>query len=693
MKELHARPRVAELLVFAETAQHGREPVVRDVARTRRVSRWTGSALTGAEALGYRGAMSSPESAVAAPYGKGAGRVVPLLLACGVLFTGPFLALAAGGHGGLAHAAWRRFVQGGNGQYLILLLILGLFPVIAVLGIVSPRTGRLPLAGLLAVALAPFGVAQLAAVSALAMTVRAVSGLSIDPSQIGRIVAEGVSELSGLLIFGGTASACAAWAVAVAVAMASGRRGGARWIRAGIGVGAAIVAAGARVVFRVPFGALDVVVLVGLVAAGLLAALSTPSGEALSGEESTRAWRSLALVACAATTGVVLMDRAAHAVAVATVVDLVMPDHLDALQRGAILAAGAADLQKAPMVALVDALGAFLCFLPGLLAVPPGAWKPTRSGAVVAVAGVLVATAATLLGVRTAAGFDAAGARFKALDVPDLTLPVAPVASDGPPPDAAHVLVVRRDGRVDASAVGSFRTYGSPGIAVLADATVPFDAWMTATTAAFAPYDCQSGCWGAFVTAPEKRPDRAAAGPFAGLIGTELVAFYAELRIPRAPPPPPPSSGPPPTAKQGALRQAAEAGMAGLLGGLGGPVIAVIDDGADARLLAVTSGATFGRLPGAEVVRAPLGLDPTAQAERLRVLAALHRQYPKAVRFLLAPGPTADVGRVVALLAALGVLRVPTTHSSEPPNVTHPLDVTLTRERDGLLAAAAAPLP
>lgn len=631
--------------------------------------------------------MSSPESAVAPPPGRGAGRVVLLLVACAVLFTGPFLALAAGAHGELAHAAWSRVRNGGSGMWLIVLLVLGLFPVIAVLGIVSPRSGRLPLGGLLAVALAPFGVGLLAALAALGMTLGAVSGLSVDPSQRGRIVAEGVSELSGLLLFGGTASACAAWAVAAAVATSAGRRGGARWVSAGIGVGAAVVAAGARVIFRVPLGVLDLSVLVGLLAAGLLAALSTPSGDAPSDEEATRAWRSLALVASAATVGVVLMDRAAYALAVATLVGLVGSVQLDALQRAAILAAGAADLQKAPLVALLDALGAFLCFLPGLLPVPMGARKPTASGALVAGALVVVVGAAGLLGVRTAAAFSAVGASFKALDQPGLALPVAPPGSDCGAPDPQHLLVVRADGRVDSSAVEAGALYGDQAVAVLADATVPFAAWMNATTGA-AP--CRSGCSVDLIAAPVKRADPAAAGPFAGLVGTDLVAFRATLRGPT--PPPPPSSGPPPTAKQAALREAAEHAL-GDLTGQAGPLLAVIDDGADARLLAVTGGPAPRRLPGAEVVRLPLGLDAGAQAERLRVLTAVHRQYPKAGRFLVAPGPTADVGRVVALLAALRVLRLPTTKPYESPDVKHPIEVALTRERDGLVAAAAAPAP
>lgn len=147
-------------------------------------------------------------------------RLWPLTIVVGLVALAatvmPLGLLVVAGHG--ASGAWRLFRNGGWPMWLILFSEVVAPVAIAVLGAFVMRGKRVP-AGLVFVAAAmPFAVALLGAWVGQRTTIGAISGVSVDPEQKARILAEGVAETMSNDVFGGFVACGAAIAATLAAA-------------------------------------------------------------------------------------------------------------------------------------------------------------------------------------------------------------------------------------------------------------------------------------------------------------------------------------------------------------------------------------------------------------------------------------------------------------------------------------------
>jgi hypothetical protein len=211
--------------------------------------------------------------------------VIPLILAhvavVGPVVIMPVLFLGMGSRSFRPQMIYEHFKEGGWGMWGITALLPFIALAILVLGIFMIRGKRIPGAIPFFIALGPYPVALLGALAGEHTIMGAISGASVDASQKGRILGEGMSELSNLFVYGGAAAAFASYAAAMGAILAlftidpaplAPAPKSAGWIIAmPAGLVAAILAGVLRAALHISPTGLDFLVLFGMLTIGLLA--------------------------------------------------------------------------------------------------------------------------------------------------------------------------------------------------------------------------------------------------------------------------------------------------------------------------------------------------------------------------------------------------------------------------------------
>ncbi len=470
------------------------------------------------------------------------------------LFTGVVVALAllaiamppallAATGGGMA-GAWRLFRDGGGSMWLILLCGLVAPIVAATLGSFVLRGRQIPVGLLFIGSGLPLVVALLGAWSGTRMTLRAVSGESIDPEQKARIIAEGIAESMSTDLLGGfvvcglaiVSAAAAAAAVASIDRSAASRSGPAPSSFGAIGAGVAgglwLLASLVLAVVRMrAAGGLLFVTVLPLFVLVPLAVLAGRNASVLRGwhdqKEASRAASAIVVAGLSALLAVLVLERAIESSFMARALGAISGESVDDSQRARILAYALEAGRHAPISYAIHAvLGAATFGLALAPALGNGRNPATPSAAVAALMGLaLLGGTLALAHSRTEAPRLLATTKGQpALE--GVTLPIVVDTFSrrgGSPRWDSQRLIIRADGSGPGSGSDGLHADYSPDrctveIAVLADraSTVAM-----LRTRIGAPKGVACGKNLIFVAKREHPPElEARLGDFAGFLGT-----------------------------------------------------------------------------------------------------------------------------------------------------------------------------
>jgi hypothetical protein len=598
--------------------------------------------------------MSAEASAAAAAGAPIARRGVLLsvllfLLLLAMAFPGPLVFLASGLTLRAPADVLRCFREGGWGMWAILFFQALAWSVIALVGALLIRGTRVPGAILCVAALAPFGAGTLGAVVGERHVSDAIHGGGVDAEQQARILAEGISELANVHVFGGLAAAFALYLAGVAavlgvVTVDPAPLGPPPRGTAGIAVPVALAFAVASVVARVAlhtgFLVCDGLVVVGIASAGLLAAAGSKPLSALCAagkdEEAGRAFRLLLLAALTLAAAMALTDRALLAASNRAALGAIASEGVDVSQRF-VLAQRLVPLQRGRVALMaLDALGCLCAFAAPLAAGRGARGKVSVAGVIAAVLAALLCFAALTAGSRLDRDVAAQRALFAqteaAIGARSITLPPAHDGAGAQALAGKAVILVDRDGAVvDERTPAPAGEEGPSSVVVAADAALSFERFMGKAGVALLGAGHPWARVG-FVAAPAPRLDVASLGSFAGLVGTDLLEIRVTLHRKLADGLPPQTVAPPWREHQDSPPEAA---------------LAVLPDGDTGRLVLAGGAATTYKLAGTM----PLG--DGADDERRQLLAEVHREHAEIGAILLAPAPSDTIARVAAQIQAL----------------------------------------
>jgi hypothetical protein len=596
----------------------------------------------------------SAEPPAARPAGAGIARrgvvlfIVLFLLLAGVAFFVPPLFLVSGvDHPTPAHF-WRSFREGGWGMWAILFSQTIAWGVIAVLGALVIRGTRVPGAILGVAALAPFGVGTLAAVAAEMQVSGAIAGPGLDADSRARVLANGISELANLHVYGGFAAAFAMFLTAIAAVLGvvtvdpaslGARPRSSAWVLAiPVGLACAVASVAARVVLHVGFLAGDGLILLGILSAGILAALGGKALPALCapgrGEDAGQAFRLLLLAAFTLAAAMLLSDRALLAASIRAPLGAISSQGVDPSQRFAILQHLLPMQRGRAVLMALDALGCLAAFVAPLAAGRGAKGKISLAGVVAGVAAALVCGATYAAGSRLDRDVAAQHAVFEQTEKALAANGITPPSSRGAQPlSGKAAILVRRDGSIldERAPEPGDDEDGPPSVVVAADASLTFEQLMAGAGAALLGAGRPSVRIG-FVALPRAHLDLASLGPLAGLAGTDLLEIRATLHGKLADGLPAPAARAPWTPEPDGPSAAA---------------LAVVPDGDAGRLVLWSGVGKMRKL--AETM--PLGDD--ADDARSKLIAELRGEHPEIGATLLAPAPGDTLARVVAELQAI----------------------------------------
>jgi hypothetical protein len=600
-----------------------------------------------------------------------------------LIFLAPLTLLSAGGSNPSPMLVWSLFREGGWGMWLITLGLMFLVLISAVLGALMIRGKRVPGAALFILALGPFSAALLGTLASLRMITGAISGISVDPSQKARILAQGLSEMSNLTVYGGLGAAFAMYLaghaagltlIAIDPAPLGPTPPSKAWIAGPIVGGiAAIASLAVRIALHQPIGGLGALAIFGLLNVGVLAAFAGRSLPALfasgNDEESSRAWRLLLVAAFAFAAAMLFLDRAETAAMIRNPLGAISGQSVDPSQRAAILGELGAELHGRSIVMIVDAFGCFAIFAASLLTGLAVTRKFSLSVAFAGVAALLIFGAAALTGSRTEGAVssqrDGLIALEKAIVARGITLPIQRATGGASAFSGAPGVSIQRDGTVvDDRTGGGEQEELDPDatITVAADAALPFELFASklvpAALKGSSPHRLD------LVVAPARRYDYSALGPYAGLVGSDLQAIEAGFDdkigdgIPAAP----------------AHRSSWDYGGRARESGTG--ALGVLVDADKARLYTFSA-----KAPNAGTLLAEtLPIEDTAAGDTARaaILAEVARSHPGLGTMVIAPGPTETMGPITNLISSI-VAGVEAAR----------LDLVITSDRAGLEALPA----
>jgi hypothetical protein len=568
----------------------------------------------------------------------------------GIALVAPLPLLATGDSRFRANVLWERFKEGGWGMWGITFSHLLVAAALAVLGGLLIRGKRVPGAILFGLALSPFLIGAFGAAMGQRRVADALAGDVVDPAQKARILAAGASELSNVWLYGGVASGFLLYVAAAAATMGLAaidtaplgeRPKSSAWALAlPAAVAAAIVAFVARAALHVPWGGLDMLVVLALFSAGLFAALGgRPLPALVKGrdeDEAGPAFRVLLAAAFATAACVALLDRAALAATMRPVLGALEGESLSAADRESILVA---ELMPAyvgrPILAVVDALAALAVFAAPLAAGRGARRKLSISVAAGGAAAVVTALVALLAGRSFEGALADLDARYgkpeQAIAAAGIALPAAGAGAS--PLAGAVDLLVKRDGSVvdQRPSEEVLRSHHAPVVA--AEASLPFEDLAGKLGATLGGKEANDTI--ALVVAPAEKHDRSKVGPLAGLLGPDLSGYEIVVNRRLA-------DGLPARSRSGYPWDGPESR---------GKVLVVLPEGDTARL-AVVSRTNVADLGDAIVLRERLPLAGSS-ADRSRIAAAIRDQYPGLKTVLLVPAKADTTAGVLATLAAL----------------------------------------
>lgn len=578
-----------------------------------------------------------------------------------LIFVAPIALLAAGDRDPSPASVWAHFRDGGWGMWLITLVQMFLVGISAALGAMMIRGMRIPGAALFTLALGPFAAAMLGTLASFRIIMGAISGASVDPSQKARILAQGLSELSNLYVYGGLGAAFAMYLAGLAAAFtlitidpaALGPTSPSKLWMAGPAVGtiAAIAAIGARIALRQSLGGLDGLVIFGLLNIGALSALSSRPLAALlaarNDEESGRAWRLLLVAAFAFAAAMLLVDRAEIAAILRRPLEAISGESVDPSQRATILGALNSELHGRSIVMIIDALGCFAAFAAPLLAGLAATKKFSISIAVAGVAALLIVSAAWLTGSRIEGAIssrrDALVVLEKSIALRGITLPVKRDIGRAFPFAGAPGLDVQRDGTVaddrvtDGKSEEEEDSDGNPTITVASDGALPFELFTQKLIPALPT--ASSALTLGLLVAPARRYDYSALGAYAGLLGSDLEMI--EVRFDD-------------TIADGLPTGSTRGSSSGYSVHPREPrdlALGVLVDADKARLYVLSA-----KAPGAGallVETLPIDDTEAGDAARKTILATVARAHPGLGTLVIAPGPTETMGHITNLIASI----------------------------------------
>jgi hypothetical protein len=505
----------------------------------------------------------APPGAAAATASLPRGSVLlPALVLLGIGFFAfflPIVLLAAGESMPSPNRIYEHFREGGLGMWLITLAQIAALLGVTVAGILRIRGARVPGAVLFGLPLLPFGIGALAAIWSEGKMMGAISGASIDPSFRARIMAEGVSELSNLFVYGGAASGTAMYLASVAATLSilsvdtsrvAPGPGNMAWLG---GVGGAFVAflaaAGVRLGLKMRWTGLDALVILGLFSAGMLAALGGRKARFLVAakqeDEASRAFRMLVLAGLALAAALLFLDRASLAASVRLPLGAIAGESVDPSQRATILAAEVIQARSGiPTLMAVDVIGCLLAFGAPVAAAAGVARRFSISAIVAAAAGALTFLLAIAAGARIDSDLRSLREPYikveQAIVAAGITLAPVPGADEADSPSLEQLVLVKKDGSVD---VQSAPAASGPSAPVELDDEEMRSAGPVADVAADAALPLEKLVSSAMPSLQGGRADRVflitaspwqrsldELGPFAGLVGTSLPAYRVSLQ-------------------------------------------------------------------------------------------------------------------------------------------------------------------
>lgn len=470
------------------------------------------------------------------------GLLLPLSVSAVVA---PFLLLGSGDARFAPLGLWGHFKDGGIFMWFITFAQMLFAVVLTILGALMVRGKRIPAALLFILSLGPFAIGLAGALVAHRVVLGAIEGDTIDASQKARIFAAGLSEVANLGVYGGVASAFLMFMTASIGAMSVASVDPLPlgppprsyvWIASTV---LALAAAAGGVFLRIKLGVpilvLDLLIVAGLLAAGLFAAAPGRRLPALiagrNDAESGPAFRFAWLTAFALAAASLFAHRAALAAGIRGPIGAISAENVTAGQRLTILRAMVGPVIRGrPILMLAEAGACVLVFLCAIIAGRAAKKKVSIGGVLAFLAAAATAAFAVLAERRvdadTRTATDTAAPARQSVATNGVNLPVVNTPARPEPAAAAPAILMKADGSLadDRAAAGLSE---KARIDVAADGSVSFEAFLAKAGAAVLTNGNTRSI--GLLASFGGRGDPAELGPYAALLGPDVLVYPVTL--------------------------------------------------------------------------------------------------------------------------------------------------------------------